>query len=140
MDEETGEKIDIAEYIPHPGYDFNDDQNLGNDVMLLRLERPTTDDIAIVNLNSNSSFPEMGDPVTLMGWGDTDIDWLKFEMSDVLKSAEVHIQSNKECEGSEGLLVGEPTSYKGKVTNDMLCAEAISVDSCQNDSGELEAM
>ena len=139
MDGETGDKIHVAEYIPHPGFDFYDDLNTNNDVMLLFLERPTADDSVIVNLNSNSSFPEVDEPVTVIGWGDTEIDSLKFEMSDVLKSAEVFVQSNKECEGSEGSILGEPTSYKGKVTKNMLCAEATGVDSCQNNSGELES-
>ena len=136
MDKGTGEKIDIAEYIPHPEFDYDGGENYDNDVMLLLLERPMTEEVSVVKLNSNSSLPEVNSPVTVMGWGDTDIDWLAFEMSDVLKSAEIHVQSNEECKESEGTIRGDPHFYHGHVTQNMLCAEGKGVDSCQNDSGE----
>ena len=139
MDNASGEKLNIAEYIPHPEFDYDEGENYDNDVMLLLLERPMPDEAPLVRLNSNTSLPEVNSPVTVMGWGDTDIDWLAFEMSDVLKSAEVHVQSNEECAASEGMIRGDPHFYHEHVTQNMLCAEGKGVDSCQNDSGESDS-
>jgi trypsin len=136
MKEKEGEAIEISEQLPHPDFNFTGDDYDG-DIMLLFLERPVADDVPIVKLNSDSSVPEVDSPVTVLGWGDTDIDWLNFEMSDVLKSAEVYVESNEECKESEGLIQGDPAWYMDHVTENMLCAEAEGTDSCQTDSGEI---
>jgi hypothetical protein len=80
--------LEIAEFIPHPEYgnETNDD-----DVMLLLLKSPI-EDFPVVNLNRNSSQPQVGDAVTVMGFGDTAIDDDVTVYSDVLKVAEVFVQ------------------------------------------------
>lgn len=99
MEEKEGGRLEISEHIPHPGFDYYGD-NYDNDIMLLVLEKSLLD-IPVVKLNSDTKVPIPDEPVTVMGWGDTDIDWLKFEMSDALKSAEVFVESNAECEASQ---------------------------------------
>jgi hypothetical protein len=85
-----GKEVEISDSISHEEFEYGSD-NYDNDIMLLFLDEPIHD-IPIVEINSNSSVPEVKSPVTVIGWGDTDIDWLKFEMSDVLINAEVYVQ------------------------------------------------
>ncbi|KAL7503768.1 hypothetical protein ACHAXN_001513, partial [Cyclotella atomus] len=127
----AAEVIEVAEYIPHPEYT---NKTADNDVMLLLL-KSTIEDFPVVNLNTNSSQPHVEDVVTVMGFGDTTVDDDVFEGSDVLKVAEVFVQSNEECEESEGNIWGGKLSYDDLVTNKMICAEAKKFDSCQADSG-----
>ncbi len=89
-DDKEGKLVEIADFVPHEEFDFGGD-NFDNDIMVLILDE-AIEDIPIVKINSDSSVPEVHSPVTVTGWGDTDIDWLKFEMSDALKSAEVYVQ------------------------------------------------
>jgi hypothetical protein len=59
---------------------------------MLLLLKSTIEDFPVVNLNTNSSQPQVEDVVTVMGFGDTTVDDDVFEGSDVLKVAEVFVQ------------------------------------------------
>ena len=131
MDEDNGERIENAERIPHPEYDYS---TYDIDLMLLFLEKLVAEDILVLKINSDSSDPAVNSPVTVLGWGDTAIDDSVFEMSDVLMSAEVHVQSNEDCEKSKGQVWGNKHEYKSMITENTICAEEEGVDSCQTDS------
>ncbi len=131
-----GEVMEIREdgSLPHPEYDsFSTD----NDFMLVFLKSaPANDDnLKLVTLNSNPMVPAKGQEVTVMGWGDMDIrdDWT--ELSDVLRSVDITVISNVECDASEGAIGGWFETYEGQITDNMLCARARKQDACQGDSG-----
>ena len=132
LDDNDGDEIDEYVEIPHPMYDY---RVTDNDFNLLFLNRPTTANVKLVKLNSDTSVPIVDAPVTVMGWGDTvaadDIQIL----SDTLMAAEVNVILNQECDDSEGVIEGWYYSYNGLITNNMLCAKARNHDSCQGDSG-----
>ena len=92
-----------------------------------------------MNLNVDASIPEVGDPVTVFGWGDTDSADDVLEPSTVLMETNLTYISNQRCEKSSGLLntqFGETfTDMAGAVTSNMMCASAVGRDACQGDSG-----
>lgn len=137
MDEDVGERLEIAQSVQHPDYSFEDEDN---DIMLLFLSNVTADNIPLVKLNSDSLMPETNSPVTVMGWGDTAIDDYVFEMSDILKIAKLSIQSNEKCEKSKGAYLDGRASYKEEITDSMICAEEEGIDSCQTDSGKITSL
>ena len=131
-----GEVMEVREdgSLPHPEYDsFSND----NDFMLVFLKSAPADDnnAKLVTLNSNPMVPPKGQEVTVMGWGDMSIrdDWT--ELSDVLRNVDVTAISNEECDASDGTIGGWFETYKGQITDNMLCARARRQDACQGDSG-----
>jgi secreted trypsin-like serine protease len=99
-----GEEIAVREEVSHPDYNFTDNEYPDNDVMLLFLEGASANNNVItVKLNSNPLVPSVGQDVTVMGWGDTNIDLIIFEHSEILMNVNVSIISNEECEPVMGL-------------------------------------
>ncbi len=95
----------------------------------------TAGNVITVKLNSDPSVPSVGQNLTVMGWGDTDVR-PGYTLPDVLWTTNVNAISNEECDASEGYdETGEYWTYKGMITEDMLCAKANGTDSCQGDSG-----
>ncbi|KAL3801731.1 hypothetical protein ACHAW5_005831 [Stephanodiscus triporus] len=136
-----GEVFVAREVMPHPNFNpmFMKFNYFDYDIMLVFLDGASTaNDVVTVKLNSDPSLPTVGQSLTVMGWGDTDArPGLDFQVtSDVLLSVDVIAISNEECEASEGYDdYGLYFSYNGKITDNMLCAEADGKDSCQGDSG-----
>lgn len=135
LGDNDGQVIPIKEQLPHPNYDpyFTD-----NDFMLVFLSRGTTANVDLVKLNDDPSVPNVGRGVTVMGWGDTDIrDDVPAALSDVLMKVQVNIISNNDCADSSGSIGGggSTASYRGQITQNMLCAKSNQRDSCQGDSG-----
>ena len=132
LTDEDGETIDVETEIPHPDYD---DMTTDNDFMLVFLKDSATVDIKMVQVNSDASVPEVGDPVTVVGWGDTDISEEEMELPIYLQEVEVNAMSNEECKTSDGPYGSYEDS--GGITDNMLCAreEGGGEDSCQGDSG-----
>ncbi len=132
LTDDDGETIDVETEIPHPDYD---DATTDNDFMLLFLKDSVTVDVKMVQVNPDASVPEVGDPVTVVGWGDTDISEEEMEMATHLQEVEVNAVSNEECNASDG----PHGTYEeaGGITENMLCAreEGGGEDSCQGDSG-----
>ena len=132
LDNFSGDEIQMEYEIPHPNYNS---RTTNNDYNLVFLQRPTTANVNLVNINADASRPRPGDPVTVMGWGDTvaadDIQ----RLSDVLRDVEVNVISNEECEKSKGYAGGWYQDYDGAISSSMLCAKDINEDSCQGDSG-----
>lgn len=132
LNSSDGESIPIKMETPHAEYN---DTNADNDFMLVLLERPTTMDFPFVKLNADSNSPSVGENVTVMGWGDIDVDLYNATYPDELMSVDVHIVSNQDCENSSGIIVGLDFTYDGAITDNMLCAADEGQDSCQADSG-----
>jgi hypothetical protein len=128
----NGEKIDMKTEIFHPKYN---DKTTDNDFNLVILDRPTTANVELVKLNSKKSVPDIGEEVTVMGWGDTNILGDIQDLSDVLMKVDVNVISNQECDDSEGTIDGWYDSYEGQITDQMLCAKNNKKDACQGDSG-----
>jgi len=133
LDDNDGEVIGMKRELPHPNYNA---RSTDNDFMLVFLdEAASTNNVDLVTLNSDSSVPSVGEEVTVMGWGDTDIRDDVSELSDVLMNVKVNTISNQECDDSEGTIGGYYDDYNGQITQNMLCARANLQDSCQGDSG-----
>lgn len=133
LNDTDGESIDVRVEIPHP--DYNDDTT-DNDFMLIFLKSNVTNgDVKMVKLNSDVNVPQVGDAVTVMGWGDVDITDDGIEMPIFLQEVEVNAITNEECNTSDGPYGSYEES--GGITEHMLCAreEGGGEDSCQGDSG-----
>ena len=145
LNDSDGEGIPVRVLLPHPEY-REEIKFAENDFMLIFLEgTPTAENVITVRLNSDQLVPSLGQNMTVMGWGDTDIrpDDLEtdvvefFTLSDILMNVVVGYIPNEECETAEGVGVeGGFATYNGRITGDsMMCAMANGKDSCQGDSG-----
>mmetsp|Transcript_12904 Transcript_12904/g.19193 ORF Transcript_12904/g.19193 Transcript_12904/m.19193 type:complete len:521 (+) Transcript_12904:20-1582(+) len=121
------DRFDIDKEVIHPRYAESEDKEApNNDVMLLFLSEPVTSrnhTVEYIKLNSDSTVPNAGDPVTVIGHGVTKEN--DSFISSVLMEVEVFALSNEEC---------KKDSYES-LTEDMLCAADTNKDSCQGDSG-----
>ena len=130
-----GDDVTVAEKVLYPTYDLKKSDE--NDIALVFLARPTTADVDIVHLNTNDDIPIAGSDVTYLGWGEMDSNSSTTNTSDVLREVQTTVITNEQCESAEGIVVdlNITTSYKGLITDAMLCTFAIGKDSCQKDSG-----
>ena len=126
-----GEALYVKHDLPHPNYI---EETTDADFMLVFLNG-AFENADVVRLNCDSSVPAVGQEVTVMGWGDFEVDPAVSSMSDVLMNVNVNVISNEECEASKGDLGGEFMTYENQITDNMLCAGAPQRDSCQGDSG-----
>jgi secreted trypsin-like serine protease len=77
-----------------------------------------------IRLNEDSNEPQVGDSLTVMGWGTTILG--ESAEPDVLQEVDVSYLSNNACR----------FSYPNQgVTNDMMCCLEAGQGSCQGDSG-----
>ena len=132
LDSNNGESIPMKKEIPNPSYN---DYTTDSDWMLVVLERPTTLNVPFIKLNSAGSSPNVGEEVTVMGWGDTTAEDDTSKLSDVLMSVDVNVISNQDCDDSSGSINGWSDNYHGQISENMLCARDNGQDSCQGDSG-----
>jgi trypsin len=133
-DTNIGDTVSVKTEVPHPYYNPSLTDNDFNLIFLTR--ETTTNNVPLVALNTEGDVPGGGDPVEVMGWGDTDpSDWGQ-RLSDELHSVEVNVVSNAQCSQAKGY-VGwfNYQSYEGAITDNMLCAQDNNQDSCQGDSG-----
>lgn len=128
----NGETISMSKEVKHDDYN---NWTTENDFMLVILSRPTNEDVALVNLNSNKGTPSPGDEVFVMGWGDTEAADDVQRLSDTLQDVSVNAISNQDCEDSKGTVGGWFDSYNGQIKDSMLCATDFKQDACQGDSG-----
>ncbi|EJK57647.1 trypsin-like serine protease, partial [Thalassiosira oceanica] len=135
-DEGDGEVIGASLELSHPDYDF---QTTDNDYMIVVLERAVEADVDLVQISPD--VVPVDAAVTVMGWGDTNIDLDISELAIELMETEVRTISNEECDASNGTLTDSLGSYDEnyhqQITGNMLCAENEhrATDSCQGDSG-----
>lgn len=130
------ESIDVAYEIKHPSYD---ESIVNNDFMLIKLIHPSEDPSpSLITLNTNPNFPvNAGDPLIVMGWGDTNADEDISVLSSVLLEAELNYVPNEQCQEAKGT-VGDNNdfvSYANMITDNMMCARDDVDDTCQGDSG-----
>jgi len=126
-----GEEVAVKTEITHPKYNW---ATTDYDFMVLILERPTKEqDVGTVS-PSRDVVP-VGSPVSVMGWGDTVASDDEVLLSYDLRTTEVFVMSNEECEKSSGIIGGMQENYHGQITSNMLCARDVGEDSCQGDSG-----
>ena len=112
------ETIPVAEEVTHRGYD---DWTMENDIMLIRLARPSTKPTIAINWDGSANVDQM---LTVMGWGTTSEGG---SQPDKLRYVEVPYVSNSKCNND----------YGGGISNDMMCAgyQQGGKDACQGDSG-----
>ncbi len=124
----NGQVFEMAREVPHPNYD---DSISDMDFMLVFLSGAATldDQVGLVTLNKDSTTPAVGNGVTVMGWGV--VNTVADELADALMEVDVTVLSNDGCENSSDGI----DSYKGQISENMLCAQGNRKDSCQGDSG-----
>jgi len=136
-----GQSIRVKEEVRHPLYD---EDTVDNDFNLVFLERAVTN-VQYVKLNADDAMPTgevgngVGDPLTVVGWGDVNPLEDVATASDVLMETEVFAMTNDKCEEAEGMVNSQwgpiLTNLRDGITDNMLCARADDTDACQGDSG-----
>jgi len=117
----------------HPQYQVLNDagqKNFFNDIMLVRMASPIPD-AQLVTLNTDSSYPEDGQELTVIGLGKTDSAQVMPPELEKLLEVQVNVISNQDCQELLG-------PAKVEVVDDMMiCAgvEEGGKDSCEGDSG-----
>lgn len=89
----------------------------------------------LVELNSDPNYPNVGQKVTVMGYGDTNPSDNVSDLSSKLMEVEVKVISNNDCDDSSGSIGGYQDSYNGQISSSMLCTKEVDKDACQGDSG-----
>jgi len=118
--------------VAHPDYDSKTTEF---DIALVFLQRATNARVNLAQPNSRPSLPQIGQAVTVMGWGDTIASDDLMELSENLQAVEVKTISNAQCEASSGRVNGQWDSYQNQIYDAMLCAADTNQDACQGDSG-----
>ena len=112
----------------HPRYRSS---GTDNDFGLIFLRGSASADAELVRLNERSAVPATGESVTVMGWGDTLASESASRPSNTLKEAELQVVSNRRCAQASGWVGFSYSSYRGAITDNMLCAQDRGEDSCQ---------
>jgi secreted trypsin-like serine protease len=128
----TGQRRDVAQVIPYPGYN---EGTFDGDIALLRLASPVTlnSSVGIIGLvePANAALAAPNVTAVVTGWGNTlgQPNPGGTSFPDNLYEVSVPIVSNTTCNA--------PASYSGAITGNMFCAGLIAggKDSCQGDSG-----
>ena len=137
------ERIDVKKVILHPdhakGFDWINN-HLKHDIVLLQLKADSRHPPALVNTDPNllTETNGLGTGLRVMGWGTTTYAKTR---PDELQIANVDYVPNSECARSSGLIRPTSTvkrSYKGLITDDMICAASKEKDACSGDSGEFK--
>jgi len=132
---EKGELIEARRVVIHPEYTKQTDVY---DMALIFLERSYTtsassldNNIPLVRINNQSSFPSAGTTVIAMGWGDTDVDEDTMELPGNLQEVDLEVITNQQCNDAKN----GGDSYTGWIYDSMLCTYSEGKDACQGDSG-----
>ena len=128
LGDNDGQVFEMNREVPHPNYD-DSISDMDFMVVFFSGEAELDDQVGFISLNKDSSFPSVGKDVTVMGWGV--VDTAANELADALMEVDVTVLSNDDCaDSSDGI-----DSYKGQISENMLCAQGNRKDSCQGDSG-----
>ncbi len=136
----SGPKINVAEVIPHPGY--NKPYRIYNDIALLRLAEPVEG--AQVLLPKRGTSPRAATAVNVVGWGKT-ASGDKAPTAKTLREGRTKLVTRRACaevhEYVEGLIKKKNKKFTspGPIDQTRVCAEVQNVkkpvDTCQGDSG-----
>ena len=124
LDSTEGERRAVKAFYIHPDYDTN---AISPDVALIELRQPITG-VTPIRLAgaSDDGLEAAGTPLTVIGWGNTDMRTNKASFPDELREVVVPVVSDARC----------TEVYKSFLVADtMLCAGEGGIDSCQGDSG-----
>jgi secreted trypsin-like serine protease len=125
--------VDLEEVRVHPNYDkilFKK-----NDVMLIKLQRPSTIDVAPWNTDSNR--PKTGDSLTVVGYGITSPSKDSPE-SPILRQAKIKMVRTAKCQALLSQLEKYYSDIDGRpyvLPDQHLCTWKRDTDSCLGDSG-----
>lgn len=122
---ENFEVFSISERFVHEDYDS---KYLKNDIMLLKLDRPSTSPTVPLDRGGTSQ-----NNLYVLGWGVIDSQDNSYEGK--LQEATLDLIPNDLCQGSTGYVNGVYASYYGLVQKSMICAYNKYSDACFGDSG-----
>uniref|UniRef100_I3K9X6 Granzyme K n=1 Tax=Oreochromis niloticus TaxID=8128 RepID=I3K9X6_ORENI len=125
--EENSKQIrEVVTHVPHPNFTSVD---LGNDLMLLKLNKPAKKTGAVKWLKLRKARdPAAGSTCLVAGWGVTENN----RTSDVLMSVNVTVVDRQTCNSCDYY------NHRPEITRDMICAGSDGTnvaDTCQGDSG-----
>lgn len=137
-EERSGQRITIrtGRSVVHPAYRWTTaNPDIDFDFMLIKLtQRVDPSQFPPIKLNRNTRVPRYDNqPLTIVGWGATDVHGQR--LSPTLQHATVGYVSPSTCDKSDGYIQGAYYSYRGFLTNSMMCAWSESSDACLGDSG-----
>ena len=128
--------IRTDETVAHPAYRWTTaNPDIDYDFLLVKLTDPAdVGRFPPVKLNRNPSVPSYDNQrLTITGWGATDAEGL--DLSPKVLHGTVGYVSPETCDKSDGYIEGDYYSYRGFLTNSMMCAWSEDVDACLGDSG-----
>ena len=132
INDNDGEVFNVMRKVSHPDWNA---ETIDADFMLVFLDHAyTASNVDLVTLNSDTSFPCVGQEMTAMGWGATSF---RGNASDMLLQVDLNVISDEECALTEPQVIeGELMSYHDSVTQYVLCARGVNgKDTCTGDSG-----
>lgn len=127
-DASSGYRVNVSKVIPHSRYNEN---NMDNDIALLKLSRPVTDVTPAPLLERGSRLDAPPYVSRVMGWGNMKEQGSNFPAK--LQKVDVPFVDRQTCDRAIGNLVNQ----SGIISANMLCAgfSQGGKDSCQGDSG-----
>lgn len=111
----------IEQYIHHKSYD--NDCSYANDIIVIKLKTPVTDDIVPIAYNTDASVPAVGDTVRVIGIGN---DFFGGPLISTLEYVDLKSVDAETCKAEWG---------DNNIGPEKTCAAALGKDSCQGDSG-----
>jgi len=144
-DDDTNRKDVALEIDPIVHEDYNNPNQLSNDIALLKLAESVDLNMFTPACMAAKDADFTGKNGRVYGWGS--LASCPAQDPTVLQEVEVNIISDEACSAqeSDSVTVSNPTnptecitdssSYEGRISEEMLCAGAPGKDSCQGDSG-----
>jgi len=144
-DDDTKRKDVALEIDPIVHEDYNNPNQLSNDIALLKLAESVDLNMFTPACMAAKDADYTGKNGRVYGWGS--LASCPAQDPTVLQEVEVNIISDEACSAqeSDSVTVSNPTnptecitdssSYEGRISEEMLCAGAPGKDSCQGDSG-----
>jgi len=144
-DDDTKRKDVALEIDPIVHEDYNNPNQLSNDIALLKLAESVDLNMYTPACMAAKDADYTGKNGRVYGWGS--LASCPAQDPTVLQEVEVNIISDEACSAqeSDSVTVSNPTnptecitdssSYEGRISEEMLCAGAPGKDSCQGDSG-----
>lgn len=121
-----GHQVDVKDFIIHPGYSCH---GVTDDIALLELDENLTftDEIQMGSLPMQQSSLIEDTPVTVMGWGWDNENFLDGNRPEILQKASVRVIGNERCQQSY-----QQNNKQNVIVETQLCAGRLTggVDAC----------